>query len=87
MGVVFLDEVKPLIFRAELYDKITVADVMFRPNCTVDMSESMEAIAQKFLSVPDYNIVVVDGERYEGFLSRANVFSSYRQKVKEMSSD
>lgn len=87
LGVVFLDEVKPLIFRAELYDKITVADVMFRPNCTVDMSESMEVIAQKFLSVPDYNIVVVDGERYEGFLSRANVFSSYRQKVKEMSSD
>ncbi len=87
LGVVFLDEVKPLIFRSELYDKITVSDVMFRPLCTVDMSESMEAIAQKFLSIPDYNIVVLDGERYEGFLSRANVFSSYRQKVKEMSSD
>lgn len=87
LGVVFLDEVKPLIFRPELYDKIAVSDVMFRPLCTVDMSESMETIAQKFLSVPDYNIVVLDGERYEGFLSRANVFSSYRQKVKEMSSD
>lgn len=87
LGVVFLDEVKPLIFRAELYDKITVSDVMFRPQCTVDMSESMESIAQKFLTVADYNIAVLDGDRYEGFLSRANVFSSYRQKVKEMSSD
>ena len=87
LGVVFLDEVKPLIFKADLYDKITVKDVMFRPQCTVDMSESMESVAQKFLSIPDYNIAVVDGEQYEGFLSRANVFSSYRQKVKEMSSD
>lgn len=87
LGVVFLDEVKPLIFRPELYDKIRVSDVMFRPLCTVDMSESMETIAQKFLSIPDYNIVVLDGEKYEGFLSRANVFSTYRQKVKEMSSD
>lgn len=86
-GVVFLDEVKPLIFKPELYDKIKVSDLMFQTKFTADIKDNMEEVAQKFLKIPDYNIPVLDGEKYIGFLSRANVFSSYRAKVKELSND
>ncbi|MEG1497877.1 MAG: chloride channel protein [Bacteroidales bacterium] len=87
LGVVFLDDVKTLIFRPELYNKIYVRELMFQPPCTADISETMDQIAHKFLQIPDYNIPILDGKTYIGFVSRANVFSNYRKKVKEMSND
>ena len=33
------------------------------------------------------NAIFLDGSKYVGFISRANVFSSYRAKVQEYSSD
>ncbi|MEG2665805.1 MAG: chloride channel protein, partial [Bacteroidales bacterium] len=87
LGMVFLDDVKTLIFRPELYNKIYVRELMFQPPCTADISETMDQIAHKFLQIPDYNIPILDGKTYIGFVSRANVFSNYRKKVKEMSND
>lgn len=87
LGLVFLDEVKPLIFDPSLYNKILVSEIMFKPNFCADISDSMEEIAQKFLNIKDYNIPILDGDKYVGFLSRANVFSVYRTKIKELSND
>lgn len=87
LGVVFLDDIKTLIFRTELYDQIYVRELMFRPNVQISQHEPMEEIAKKFQNCKDYNIPVVDGEKYVGFVSRANVFSNYRNKVKEFSND
>lgn len=86
-GVVFLDDVRTLIFKPELYDKVYIKDLMFTPEPSVDIHENMDQIAQKFLQITDYNIVVLDGDKYVGFLSRANVFSNYRKRVKEISND
>lgn len=87
LGVVFLDDVKPLIFRSELYDKILVKEIMFQPICTADISESTDEIASKFLHISDYNIPILDKGKYIGFVSRANIFSNYRVKLKELSND
>lgn len=87
LGLVFLDDIKTLIFNPELYDQIAVKDLMYMPKTIIYRNENMEQIAKKFQNCNDYNIPVLDDTRYIGFVSRANVFSHYRNKVMEFSND
>ena len=86
-GLVFLDDIKTLIFRPELYDQIAVKDLMYMPKTIIYRQENMGEVAKKFQNCKDYNIPVLEGGKYIGFVSRANVFSNYRAKVKEFSND
>ncbi|MDE6694906.1 MAG: chloride channel protein, partial [Bacteroidales bacterium] len=87
LGVVFLDDIKTVIFRPELYGQIYVKDLMYVPSMVIERHENMAQVAKKFQQSDKYNIAVLDHGKYVGFISRANVFSSYRAKVKEYSSD
>lgn len=60
---------------------------MFMPSNIVDINDDMETIAGKFQHSGKYNLVVLKNGKYEGFLSRANVFSHYRDILKDMSED
>ena len=85
--MVFLDDIKTVIFRPDLYEQIYVKDLMYVPNLVIQRQENMAQVAIKFQQSDKYNIAVLDRGKYVGFISRANVFSSYRAKVKEYSSD
>jgi CIC family chloride channel protein len=58
---------------------------MFLANPIVDPDESMEDVARKFSESEHYNLPVLKNGKYIGFVSRANVFSTYREKLKEFS--
>ena len=47
----------------------------------------MEDVANKFKTSEHYNLPVVDNGKYKGFVSRANVFSAYRNLLKKFSDD
>jgi len=47
----------------------------------------MEEVARKFTESGRFNIVVLQKGRYLGFVSRARVFSSYREMLKQFSDD
>ena len=68
-------------------NQILVKDLMYMPKTIIYRQETMEEVAKKFQNSKDYNIPVLEGEKYVGFVSRANVFSNYRVKVKEFSND
>jgi CIC family chloride channel protein len=87
LGVVFLNDIRDIIFKPELYDQVNVLDIMHRPDVEIQIGDSMENVAQKFRVSEHYNIVVLDQGKYVGFLSRANVFSAYRKVLREMSED
>lgn len=86
-GIIFINDVRHLLFRKELYDKIYVRDLMFMPAPVVDPDESMEEVARKFQQSSHYNLPVVRNGRYYGFVSRANVFSSYQKMLKDFSEE
>ncbi len=86
-GVVFINEIRDIIFKPEMYDKVNVTDLMFMPDVSISSNESMESVATKFQKSQHYNIPVVDKGKYIGFVSRARVFSKYRELVKEFSDD
>jgi CIC family chloride channel protein len=87
MGVVWVNDIRHIVFDRDLYDKVKVSDLMFMPRPTVSPHESMEDIAHKFESSNHYNLPVVENGKYIGFVSRANVFSKYRELVKHFSED
>ena len=54
---------------------------------TVQSILLQETVAGKFQHSGKYNLVVLDDGKYVGFVSRANVFSHYRQLLKDFSED
>ena len=86
-GLVFVNDIRNVIFKPELYDKIFVEEVMFMPDPIVSPDENMESVAQKFQNSRNYNLPVVDKGKYIGFVSRARVFSTYRKLLEEISDE
>ncbi len=85
LGIIFITDIRHIIFKVELYDETFVRDLMFMPHPIVSPDESMESIAKKFSETEHYNLPVLKDGKYIGFVSRANVFSAYREKLKEFS--
>lgn len=86
-GVVFLNEIREIVFKPEMYEKVKVRDLMFMPDVMVHPDESMERVATKFHKSGHYNIPVIENGKYKGFVSRATVFSKYRELIKDFSDD
>ncbi len=87
VGIVKLDDIRHIMFNQEMYDKTHVKDLMFMPEYTINIDDQMEEVAGKFSRSGRYNIAVVDDGKYVGFLSRAKVFSSYRDMLKHFSDE
>ncbi|MBI9052205.1 MAG: chloride channel protein [Bacteroidales bacterium] len=87
LGIVFINDIRNIMFKRELYEKVNVDELMFMPSPTVSPNESMEDVAKKFQTTSHYNLPVVDEGKYVGFVSRANVFSAYRDLLKKFSED
>jgi len=86
-GIVFINDIRNIMFKRELYDTVFVNELMFMPSPTVSPDESMEDVAKKFQKTSHYNLPVIDNGKYVGFVSRANVFSAYRDLLKKFSED
>lgn len=86
-GLVWLDHVKHLMFKPELYDNTYVRDLMYIPDPIITTSMSVKEIAEIFETTDHYNLPVVEDGKYIGFVSRARVFTSYRQMLKKFSND
>jgi CIC family chloride channel protein len=86
-GFIRLDDIRNIIFRPELYEEVRVDSLMVKPQTHIEPDDSMETVAQKFMDYDKYNLPVLKGGKYIGFISRANVFASYRKIVKSFSEE
>jgi len=87
LGVVFINDIRNIIFNTALYDTTYVRNIMFMPDTIINLDATMEDVARKFNETSHYNLPVLNNGKYIGFVSRANVFSEYRNLVKEFSQD
>jgi CIC family chloride channel protein len=86
-GIVKLDDIRHIMFHQEMYDTTRVSDLMITPEWTIETTDQMEELARKFSESGRYNIPVLQKGKYLGFVSRARVFSSYRDMLKHFSDD
>ncbi len=86
LGHILLDDIRNIMFDNDLYHT-SIENIMVMPTFTISPTDTMETVAHKFQESGKYNIVVVQYGRYIGYISRANVFSTYRKKLSEVSED
>lgn len=86
-GVVLLDNVRELMFNPDLYDEVHVRDLMTIPQTYIDVSESMASVMEAFNRTGEWNLPVLDKGIYVGFISKARIFSTYRDMLLQMSED
>ena len=87
LGVVLLDEIRNIMFRPDLYKRMYVNQFMTLPPAVVDVGQSMESVMNAFDDTGAWNLPVVDGGRYVGFVSKSKIFNSYRRVLRHYSED
>lgn len=88
LGIVVIDDFRPLLFKPEYYDIYGVKDfIRYSEHFIVDISDPLEEMVSKFRGADRYTLVVVDKGKYVGFMSRANVYAEYRKYVSTFSED
>lgn len=85
LGVITLDNIREIMFKTNLYDKVFAKELMRLPPAILSPDEPMHSVMKKFDETGAWNLPVIDNEQYLGFISKSNVFSSYRQMLKKQS--
>ncbi len=85
MGIITIANIKDVLFNEQKYKTVFASNLMFKPLTHIELSDNMEDIAQKIQKSGLFNVVVLNKGKYVGFVSRANVFSSYRRLLKRFS--
>ena len=88
VGILYLDDIRHIMFRQELYHRYNVAVLMRKIPERLCITEPMEAVMRKFEDTGAWNLPVEDisGE-YIGFISKSAIFTAYRKTLLEFTSD
>ncbi len=88
VGILYLDDIRHIMFRQELYHRYNVAVLMRAVPERLSIEEPMEAVMRKFEETGAWNLPVEDisGE-YIGFISKSAIFTAYRKTLLEFTSD
>jgi CIC family chloride channel protein len=81
-GIILLDDIRTLMFDKSLYQEMTVVDLMRNAPDVIDLNEcKMNHIMKKFQDTDAWNLPVVRGGTYVGFISKSKLLTAYRQKL------
>ena len=82
LGIIILDNIRDIMFKNEMYDKVTAKELMTNPTTTISTTQTMETVMKKFDETGAWNLPVIDNGQYVGFITKSSVFTSYRTKLK-----
>ena len=82
LGIIILDNIRDIMFKNEIYDKVTAKELMTNPPTTISPTQTMETVMKKFDETGAWNLPVIDNGQYVGFITKSSVFTSYRTKLK-----
>ena len=81
-GVILLDDIRHLIFEKELYDKVSVLEMMQPSPALIQMGQdTMNQVMDKFQNTAAWNLPVVKNGKYIGFISKSKLLTVYRRKL------
>lgn len=85
VGLVQLDKIRNIMFDHSKYETTTVKELMVKPPAVVELNENIYEVLAKFESTGEWNLPVVENERYLGFLSKSTILTRYRKELMEVS--
>jgi CIC family chloride channel protein len=87
LGVITLDSVRKLMFDQSKYDTVLLRNLMQKAKESVSLNDNLDTAMGKFRKTGWYNLPVLNGEKYVGFVSRSNILMIYRNKIREFSAE
>ena len=88
LGMVLLDDIRNIMFRPALYDRMFVSRFMSMPPARIVLGMNMETVMKTFDDTNAWNLPVVDENGlYVGFVSKSKIFNSYRRVLVHYSQD
>ncbi len=85
IGVVLLNDIRPIMFDRDKYDTTMVREIMVIPPAFIATDENMESVMDKFESTGAWNLPVVDHHKYVGFVSKSKILTVYRRVLTHLS--
>ena len=88
LGVLYLDGVRHVMFRTELYRKLHVSDLMVEAPARLKAGDPMDIVMQAFDHTKAWTLPVVDDSgKFIGFIRRSHVFATYRTMMQDLSEE
>src|SRR5690606_41893582 len=85
VGIILLDDIRPVMFNQKLYDEIKVRELMQAAPEIIDLGkDSTRDIMRKFQDSDAWNLPVIENDMYVGFISKSKLLTAYRQKLIEV---
>jgi len=82
LGIVFLDDIREIMFDVSLYHKTTVDTLMTQVDTAIVYEEDDAKIAmRKFQDTGAWNLPIIKNGKYYGFISKSKLLTSYRRKL------
>lgn len=82
LGLVFLNDIREIMFKTEFYEKIHVSELMVQPKRTIGPDTPMKDVMKIFDSSDLWVIPVIEHGNYVGLLSKTELFNAYREQLK-----
>jgi CIC family chloride channel protein len=83
LGIVYLDKIRAVIFDSRHNHLTVVRDLMTTPGAVIQVNENLHQVLNKFEETKLWNLPVVNGEQYVGFLSKSSILARYRNELLE----
>ena len=88
VGIVYLDNVRPIMFRQELYHRFKISELMSEPVARLNINDSMDVVVMTFDKTGMWTLPVVDTEGiFMGFIRKSRVLTNYRKTMADLSDD
>lgn len=87
LGIVLLDDIRDIMFNADMYENTYVRELMSLPPDFIYLDEPMDSVMRKFEDTRAWNLPVVDKGRYVGFVSKSKIFNAYRDVLVQFSDE
>jgi len=81
LGVIVIDNIREIMFKQEMYNKVYVKELMRKPYAIIAPDEEMESVMKKFDETGAWNLPVLNEGKYIGFISKSSIFVHYRNRL------
>lgn len=82
LGVIRLDDVRHIMFNADLYETVNAESLMHADAGIIDYhKDNMNSIMEKFKTSGVWNLPVVKEGKYHGYISKSKLLTAYRQQL------
>jgi len=78
-GLISIDDIRDIMFKQNLYDKISVNEIMRRPAYVITEKDDINSAMKLFDESHLWNLPITFENKYQGFISKSSILEKYRE--------